>query len=45
MSKEDKFYDLRSALESALEDFKQVCEENGRNFNDEVEDLLIDVKK
>lgn len=45
MGKEDKFYDLRSALESALAEFKEVCEADERDFEEEVNELLEDVKR
>lgn len=45
MSKEDRFYDLKSALTSALIDFIKICEENERDTEDEIDDCIADAEK
>jgi hypothetical protein len=47
MREEDKFYDLRSAVESALERFKKVCDKDGseHDFDEEVADIIDEIKR
>ena len=45
MKIEDKFYDAKSNLTSAIIDFKKICEDDGREFEDELDDVIADARR
>ena len=40
-----EFYDLKSAAELALADFRKNCEKTGRNWKEELENVICDAEK
>jgi len=41
--KEIEFFELRSNLLGLLEKFKEVCEQQDRNFKEEVDEVFFEV--
>ena len=39
----DTFFDMRSKLLNLMAKFKEICDEEGRNFKVEIDDLFIEV--
>jgi hypothetical protein len=40
-----EFYDLKIKLTSLLTKFKELCEKDGRDFDEEVADCIYDAKQ
>jgi hypothetical protein len=45
MDKLSKFYDLKSELESSISEFIQITDEIGKDYKDELNDILTDAQR
>ncbi len=40
---DEKYFDIKMKLESIMDDFVDVCIEDSRNIEDEIDDIIFDV--